>query len=142
MASLAAPRREARSARRRLRRHRHRNERIRYLLVSSGLLTESELDSLFEDQLEDIHALRVKALDTLVSNTESVSILFHLSQPRSFKTNRKSNSSQEEGKLLEAVSSNNERIKACDYRTVGEMLFKDPQYFEHKRNNGRGYFRC
>lgn len=32
-ASLAAPRREARSARRRLRRHRHRNERIRGLIV-------------------------------------------------------------------------------------------------------------
>lgn len=37
--SLAAPRRDARSARRRLRRHRHRLERIRYLLVQQGVLT-------------------------------------------------------------------------------------------------------
>ena len=37
--SLAAPRREARSARRRLRRHRHRNERIRYMLIRRDILT-------------------------------------------------------------------------------------------------------
>ena len=43
-ASLAAPRREARSARRRLRRHRHRNERIRRLIVQSGIISEAELD--------------------------------------------------------------------------------------------------
>ncbi len=35
-ASLAAPRREARSTRRRLRRRRHRNERIRMLLINEG----------------------------------------------------------------------------------------------------------
>ena len=38
-ASLALPRREARSARRRLRRHRHRLERIRYLLERSGIMS-------------------------------------------------------------------------------------------------------
>ena len=42
-ASLALPRREARSARRRLRRHRHRNERIRQLFVNSGFLSAEEL---------------------------------------------------------------------------------------------------
>ena len=44
-ASLAAPRREARSARRRLRRHRHRLERIRGLLVESGLISQEGLDA-------------------------------------------------------------------------------------------------
>ena len=59
-ASLALPRREARSARRRLRRHRHRKERIRELVVSSGLLGREELNSLFDGQLADIYALLEK----------------------------------------------------------------------------------
>ena len=46
-ASLAAPRREARSARRRLRRRRHRKERIRALLVQEGLISQDCLDTLF-----------------------------------------------------------------------------------------------
>ena len=60
-ASLAAPRREARSARRRLRRHQHRNWRIRQLLIAQKVLSEEELDSLFSGVLEDIYALRVTA---------------------------------------------------------------------------------
>ena len=46
--SLAAPRREARSARRRLRRHRHRNERIRNLLLQEKVLGKEQLEHLFE----------------------------------------------------------------------------------------------
>ena len=53
-ASLAAPRREARSMRRRLRRQRHRNERIRGLMLRSGLLTNEELENLFEGTLSDV----------------------------------------------------------------------------------------
>lgn len=45
--SLAAPRREARSARRRLRRHRHRNERIRSLMLEERLISQDELETLF-----------------------------------------------------------------------------------------------
>ena len=40
-ASLAAPRREARSMRRRLRRHRHRLERIRHLLVAENVISQA-----------------------------------------------------------------------------------------------------
>ena len=39
-ASLAAPRREARSARRRIRRRRHRKERIKNLLIREGVVTQ------------------------------------------------------------------------------------------------------
>lgn len=45
--SLALPRREARGGRRRTRRHRHRIERIKHLMLKSGLLNESELSTLF-----------------------------------------------------------------------------------------------
>lgn len=45
--SLAAPRRDARGSRRRLRRHRHRNERIKSLMLAEELVSPDELSSLF-----------------------------------------------------------------------------------------------
>ena len=46
--SLAAPRREARSTRRRLRRKRGRLSDIRKLIVSYGLLSQDKMDRLFD----------------------------------------------------------------------------------------------
>ena len=137
--SLAAPRREARSARRRLRRHQHRLERIRRLLIVEKVVSQAELDTLFEGKLEDIYALRVKALDAPVSNTEFARILLHIAQRRGFKSNRKSGTSKEDGELLAAVIANRALMSEKGYRTVGEMLLKDPQYSANKRNKGGKY---
>ena len=104
-ASLALPRREARSARRRLRRHRHRIERIKNLILKSGLLTDTDMDCLYNGQLEDIYALRVKALDEPVGNKELARILLHLAQRRGFKSNRKAESQEKEAGLLKAAVS-------------------------------------
>lgn len=138
-ASLAAPRREARSARRRTRRHRHRNERIRWLLTGQNVISQEELDSLFDGQLEDIYALRVRALDKPVTNTEFARILIHMAQRRGFRSNRKEGTSGEDGKLLLAVGENRERMAEKGYRTVGEMLLNDPRFAENKRNKGGEY---
>lgn len=138
-ASLAAPRREARSARRRLRRHRHRAERIRHLLVNSGLITREQLNGLFDGKLSDIYELRVKALDEKLNREEFARVLIHISQRRGFKSNRRSSSGKEDGKILEAVKENNREMLAAGYRTVGEMLLKDPRFSEHKRNTGGEY---
>ena len=137
--SLAAPRREARSARRRLRRHQHRLERIRRLLIVEKVVSQAELDTLFEGKLEDVYALRVKALDAPVSNTEFARILLHIAQRRGFKSNRKSGTSKEDGELLAAVIANRALMSEKGYRTVGEMLLKDPQYSANKRNKGGKY---
>ncbi len=138
-ASLAAPRREARSSRRRLRRHRHRNERIRYLFLTSGLVTEDELEHLYDGKLEDIYGLRVRALDERVTNAELARILIHIAQHRGFKSNRINGSSPEDGKLLNAVEENEKRMKDRNYRTAGEMLLRDPAFAGHKRNKGGVY---
>ncbi len=138
-ASLAAPRREARSARRRLRRHRHRNERIRQLLVREGLLSEQELARLFEGRLEDIYVLRVRALDEAVTRTDFSRILLHLAQRRGFRSNRKTASAQEDGKILEAVAANLRRMEEKGYRTAGEMLLRDEAFSRQKRNKGGEY---
>jgi len=139
-ASLALPRREARSARRRLRRHRHRMERIKRLLVSSGIISDVDLEHLFDGQLQDIYELRAKALDYSVTNKEMARILLHLAQRRGFKSNRKAeNSSKENGELLTAVSANTERMREKHYRTIGEMFYKDEVFATYKRNKGENY---
>ena len=46
--SLAAPRRENRSMRRRLRRKRHRKERIRALIINNGIMTATQIDEIYE----------------------------------------------------------------------------------------------
>jgi CRISPR-associated endonuclease Csn1 len=139
-ASLALPRREARGARRRLRRHRHRLERIRSLILSEGLLTKEERDSLFVGPLSDIYSLRAKALDEKLSPKELARVLIHLAQRRGFSSNRKADSADKEaGLLLTAVNQNRDRIRKKGYRTVGEMFYLDEDFGKHKRNKGGDY---
>ena len=137
--SLAAPRREARSSRRRLRRHRHRNERIRYMLVKENIVSQDQLEHLFHGKLEDIYKLRVKALDEKLEGEELARVLIHLSQRRGFRSNRKHLSNQEDGAILNAVKENESIMISEQYRTVGEMYFKDPRFAQHKRNKGGEY---
>lgn len=139
-ASLAAPRREARGARRRIRRHKLRNQTIRQkIIIESGLMTENELNKLFCHKLSDIYELRTRALDEILSNEEFARVLLHLAQRRGFKSNRKNESTGEEGKLLKAVKENVELMENKSYRTVGEMFFKDEKYKTHKRNKSTDY---
>lgn len=139
-ASLAAPRREARSARRRIRRHKLRNQTIRQkIIIESGLMTENELNKLFCHKLSDIYELRTRALDEILSNEEFARVLLHLAQRRGFKSNRKNESSGDDGKLLKAVKENVELMENKSYRTVGEMFFKDEKYKTHKRNKSTDY---
>lgn len=138
--SLAAPRREARGTRRRIRRHQHRIERIRYMVVDENILSQEELDGLFSGKLSDIYELRTKALDEIVTKQEFARILINLAQRRGFKSNRKVDSKEKEaGLLLNAVNDNSERMSKNGYRTVGEMFYKDEAYSKYKRNKGDDY---
>lgn len=139
-ASLAAPRREARGMRRRVRRHRHRLDRIRYMLVEKGVVSQAELDNLYNGQLSDVYELRVKALDEPVGNCEFARILIHLAQRRGFRSNKRNDSKDKDaGKLLKATESNRALLEQKGYRTVGEMFLKDEKFTEHKRNKGEDY---
>ncbi|MED3730472.1 type II CRISPR RNA-guided endonuclease Cas9 [Geobacillus stearothermophilus] len=137
--SLALPRRLARSARRRLRRRKHRLERIRRLVIREGILTKEELDKLFEEKHEiDVWQLRVEALDRKLNNDELARVLLHLAKRRGFKSNRKSErSNKENSTMLKHIEEN--RAILSSYRTVGEMIVKDPKFALHKRNKGENY---
>lgn len=138
-ASLAAPRREARGARRRLRRKKHRIERIKNQLLAHNVLNTDTLLHLYDGDLEDIYKLRTEALDRKLNNKEFARVLIHLAQRRGFRSNRKNDKQAEAGKILNAIEANKELIQKKGYRTVGEMLYKDEKYSACKRNKEEAY---
>ena len=138
--SLAAPRRMARGMRRRLRRKALRRADVYALLERSGLSTREELAQMFEaGGLEDIYALRTRALDEPVGKAEFSRILLHLAQRRGFKSNRRTVSDGEDGRLLAAVNENRRRMAQGGWRTVGEMLYRHEAFALHKRNKADDY---
>ncbi|MBU8565671.1 type II CRISPR RNA-guided endonuclease Cas9 [Virgibacillus pantothenticus] len=140
--SLAAPRREARSARKRLRRRRYRVGRIRQFLINQGLLSQIEASQLYDwqDGDLDIWLIRVNGLERKLTDREFARILIHYAKNRGFKSNRKSETKDGEGGvLLQAVNENAALMKEKGYRTVAEMLVIDEKFNGRKRNKGGDY---
>lgn len=142
--SLAAPRRENRGMRRRLRRKRFRKGQIRNLIVDRGIMNNDEINAIYNSgsELPDIYAIRSEALDRVLSKEEFVRLLIHLSQRRGFKSNRKVDAQDKKsdaGKLLNAVNNNKALMEEKGYRTIGEMLHKDEKFAHYKRNKSDDY---
>lgn len=151
--SLAAPRREARSARRRLRRRSHRNQRLKQLFEKHGLIEIESFQKRYESAgLPDVYRLRCEALDRVLSGEEFVQVLLHIAKHRGFQSNRRSELKEEEnGRVLKATSENERLMEEKQYRTVGEMLYQDPKFkinadgdglqtVLNTRNHGGDYF--
>lgn len=131
-ASLALPRREARSARRRIRRRRHRKERIRNLLTGNGIVSLAELNETFEQSGfdKDVYTLRTEGLDRVLTSIEWARVLLHLSQRRGYRSNSTAEASadKEAGILKTALSANAQLMAEKGYRTAGEMFCRDPKF--------------
>lgn len=135
---------ENRGMRRRLRRKHFRKERIKNLIDKYNIMTLSEIDSIYSNsaQLKDIYEISCKALDEKINKEDFVRLLIHLNQRRGFKSNRKVDSDDkksESGALLKAVQSNKELMQSKNYRTIGEMLYKDDKFAICKRNKSENY---
>lgn len=131
--SLAAPRREARSARRTIRRRRHRKERIRYLIETEGIMSQEEIGALFQNSgfEKSVYELRAFALDHLINKEELVRLLIHYAQRRGYRSSSTSEEAKDEkeaGEVKKAISANRERMERGGYRTVGEMYWLDPAF--------------
>lgn len=140
--SLATPRREARSARRRLRRRRYRVGRIRQFVIDQGLQSSVEANDLFDwkDGDFDIWLVRVNGLERKLTDREFARILIHYAKNRGFKSNRKSETKAGEGGvLLKAVQANQALMQEKEYRTVADMLVRDDKFEGKKRNKGGDY---
>lgn len=142
-ASLAAPRRDARSALRRLRRHRHRLERIRYLMEQRGIMPVADIQAMYAAGgfPKSPYQLRAEALDRPLTKEEAVRVLIHLAQRRGYKSNSTAEAAKDEketGKVKTAIEENRRCMAEYGYRTVGEMMYRDERFWQ-KHPDGTHY---
>ena len=145
--STAASRRDKRGIRRRNRRKAFRFLRMKNLLRKTfGANIDEKIAELSNT---DIYKLRAEAIDNKVTDAQVCKIILNLLKRRGFKSNRKSGVG-EDGKLLSAVKENQDFLKANNYRTIGEAIYKDQRFavssgddkFYLVRNHGGDYRNC
>ena len=147
-ASLALPRRAARGRRRLTRRKAYRINRVKKLIVSENILTESELNNIFTNKdIISVWEARVQGLDRMLSNEEWAKILINLCKRRGFKSNRKNEAKDKEmGQILTSININAEKMEETKSRTIGELIYKETISEEDKykafRNKSGEYNRC
>lgn len=138
--SLAAIRREKRGVRRRLRRRRHRRDRVLSLLENYNILTKEQVYKMFNDNNhkfeKNVYELRVEGLDTILTDKELARVLINFVKRRGYKSNSKSEEQKDKevGKLLTATIENENIMKEHNYRTVAEMYLNDNRYKENLEN--------
>ena len=129
---LSKARREARSIRRRIRRRKHRIIRVKRLLVKYNILTEIEIENLYDsiDFNDNIYKLRVEALDKKIDNKNLARILIHMVKKRGYKSNvlLETDAKDEDGKVLTATKENTQLMLDNGYRTVAEMYLNDNKF--------------
>lgn len=128
--ALAAARRDARTTRRRLRRRRHRLDRIKWLFEQEGLIDiEKFMERYHKPDLPEVYQLRYEGLERKLKDEEFAQVLLHIAKHRGFRSTRKSELKEgDNGKVLKATKENQKRMEECGYRTVGEMIYKDKEF--------------
>ena len=143
--SLAKPRRDARSARRRLKRRRQRLNHLKRFFVSQNILTKDRVEKVLNCTSDfnklDVYDLRAKALTEELSPEELLKVLYQIAKRRGFKSNRKvvEESDKEGGRVTSALKTNEKFLADNNYTTVGEALSRDEKFALHKRNKRDDY---
>ena len=125
--SNAATRRGVRGQRRRRDRYLKRREELIGALIEYGLMPEDADERKRIANGFDPYELRAKALDEPMTPFELGRAIFHLDQRRGFKSNRKSESGDNEDeaqKTRSDISGLRERMAESGARTLGEYLAK------------------
>jgi len=119
--SKNATRREARGARRTHQRRNQRKEQLKRTLQSVSLLPngESALRTLFHTSP---YQSRKKGLDEILEPYEFGRVLYHLSQRRGFKSNRKSGKAKEDGVVIKGANALQTEMANKQCRTIGEYF--------------------
>ncbi len=142
--SLAKPRRDARSARRRLKRRRQRLNYLRRFFIEHDLLTEKEITELLTYNgaytHKDPYILRSKAIKGKVPNDELFVALYHIAKRRGYKSNRRSveEKDKESGKVLGAIKAN-QPLLAQHNGSIATALLEKDKLSGHKRNKDSDY---
>ena len=140
--SLNLARREARGARRRIRRRAVRMKKIKELLIKHQVITEKELEEIYimtEDK-KDVWELRAEGIDKLLDRKDWARVLTNIAKRRGYKSNRKIDEEDKEvGRLSKGTKENKKILEEKGYRPIGEMFYKDQKFNENKRNKGGEY---
>ncbi len=140
-ASLALPRREARSARRRLARRSGRLYNIRKFLLEENFITQEQIEKVYNAAVPqiDVWDLRKAALGRVLTNDEFYRVLMHIAKRRGFKSIRKSEEAKTEGDLLKSIKDVTDNFERGQYRTIGEMFASEYTNGIPKRNKAGKY---
>src|SRR5690606_3312201 len=133
--SLAEGRRLARGMSRRRDRYKRRRKAVLRALAEYGLMPDDPAarkalvaetnDRAPEAVATDVYALRARALDEILPLIHIGRALFHLNQRRGFKSNRKTDSrDNEQGKIAAGISRLRDAIAREGARTLGEYLHR------------------
>jgi CRISPR-associated endonuclease Csn1 len=137
-----AERRLYRGQRRVVRRRAQRMAQIRKLFHEAGL-TEGQQRSVLEGKGADPWTLRAEGLDRCLTPREFALALGHIAIHRGFRSNSKrdriSNAADETSKMLSAIHSTQERLS--QWRSVGEMFARDPEFTQRRRNRSGEFTR-
>ena len=143
--SLAKPRRDARSARRRLKRRRQRLNHLKQFFVDQNILTKDQVEEVLDCKSDfnklDVYGLRARALTEELSPEELLKVLYQIAKRRGFKSNRKvvEESDKEGGRVTSALKANEKFLADNNYTTVGDALSRDEKFAPHKRNKRDDY---
>lgn len=143
--SLAKPRRDARSARKRLKRRRQRLNNLKHFFVVNNILSKEQVEEVLRPSSAynklDVYELREKALGGELSPEELLKVFYQIAKRRGFKSNRKveEESDKEGGRVTKSLSINQKFLADNDYKTVGSALAKDEKFASHKRNKRDDY---
>jgi CRISPR-associated endonuclease Csn1 len=133
-------RRQARGQRRVIRRRRQRIRAIRRLFAAQGL--PADPGPLPRGTCGDlVWHLRAAGLDRRLEPAEWARALVHIANHRGFKSNSKRDrdNRSDAGKMLQAVGATDARLAA--WRTFGEMLARDQDLAQRRRNRSGSYER-
>ena len=143
--SLAKPRRDARSARCRLKRRRQRLNHLKQFFIDQNILTKDRVEEVLDYKSDfnklDVYGLRTKALTEELLPEELLKVLYQIAKRRGFKSNRKvvEESDKEGGRVTSALKTNEKFLADNNYTTVGEALNRDKKFASHKRNKRDDY---
>lgn len=137
--SKNATRRTARQSRRMNARRNARRNKLVYILQEAGILpeTKAELNELMK---LSPYPIRAKGLDEKLSLYDFGRALYHINQRRGFKSNRKTDSTNENSKIYQGkenvlgINETIEEIKKGRYRTLGEYLNNLDPHKKRQRN--------
>lgn len=168
--SLALPRREARSVRRRLARRKARlNELKRLVVAEFGLNLEDFLANAGElpraydtsSETKSPYELRFEALNRKLEPLEFARVILHIAKHRGYgNKHAKDTNDGDSGQVKKAISQNADIMSQKGYKSVGEYLYREfyqqkrdlsekssknafaTQEFQNVRNKKENYARC